>query len=95
MPRQAGPRPQGLADGEGSQVRKPNIIYYLEHYLPSIIHRIFLSLDWEDVEARRLSPPIVPKLTHAGDTRNFEEFSEPKWSKDDLSTEEMELFKLF
>ena len=68
---------------------------YVDHYLPSIIHRIFLSLDWEDVEARRLSPPIVPKLTHAGDTRNFEEFSEPKWSKDDLSTEEMELFKLF
>eukprot|EP01119_Soliformovum_irregulare_P023851 TRINITY_DN841_c1_g1_i3.p1 TRINITY_DN841_c1_g1~~TRINITY_DN841_c1_g1_i3.p1 ORF type:complete len:331 (-),score=86.97 TRINITY_DN841_c1_g1_i3:392-1384(-) len=35
-------------------------------------HKFFKPLDWDDVYHCRLSPPIVPEISHAGDTQNFE-----------------------
>ena len=57
--------------------------------------RLFLTLEWDDVEKKNLNPPIIPKLTHSGDTRNFEEYSGIKWRTDKLSVEELNLFKNF
>ena len=34
-------------------------------------HKWFRQLNWDDVFAKKLKPPIVPKITHRGDTRNF------------------------
>lgn len=42
-------------------------------------HRWFKSVDWSDVWERKLTPPIVPKLSHAGDTNNFDEYPEDDW----------------
>ena len=57
--------------------------------------RLFLSLDWDDVEKKKLTPPIIPTLTHPGDTRNLEEYSDTKWRTETLSIEELNLFKNF
>ena len=57
--------------------------------------RLFLVVDWEGVEKRKSPAPIIPKITHDGDTRNFEEYSEPTWSKVILSEEELRLFDQF
>ena len=59
------------------------------------IFRLFLHVDWEEVEGRRCPAPIIPKITHDGDTRNFDQFSEPTWSKVILSEEELRLFDQF
>ena len=71
-----------------------NIIYSLQ-YIIFLITRIFLTVDWNAVEKKQASPPIIPKLTHPGDTRNFEEYLEPLWSSDSLSAEELKLFSDF
>ena len=43
-----------------------------------------------------LQPPIVPKLTHAGDTRNFDDYPEEDWkSAPPLSGKLVEPFKDF
>ncbi|CAG2197335.1 PRKX [Mytilus edulis] len=39
-------------------------------------HKWFKNIVWEDVVARKLTPPVVPKLSHAGDTKNFDEYPE-------------------
>jgi len=39
-------------------------------------HRFFRGISWDDVIGRKLSAPIVPKVTHDGDTRNFETYPE-------------------
>ncbi|OWF47178.1 protein kinase DC2-like [Mizuhopecten yessoensis] len=44
-------------------------------------HKWYKGIVWEDVVARKLTPPIVPKLSHAGDTKNFDEYSEDDWRK--------------
>lgn len=38
--------------------------------------RWFASVDWKLVERRGLTPPIVPHIQHAGDTRNFDKYPE-------------------
>jgi protein kinase X len=36
-------------------------------------HRWFISIgDWSDVYAKKIKPPFVPEILHAGDTRNFD-----------------------
>eukprot|EP01135_Chromosphaera_perkinsii_P003729 Nk52_evm47s252 gene=Nk52_evmTU47s252 len=35
-------------------------------------HPFFKGLCWEDVLAKRVVPPIIPVLSHEGDTRNFD-----------------------
>ena len=57
--------------------------------------RLFLLVDWDDVENRKCPAPIIPKITHDGDTRNFEQYSEPSWSKVILTEEELRLFDQF
>ena len=52
-------------------------------------------VDWDDVEKRKSLAPIIPKITHPGDTRNFEQYSEPSWSKVILTEEELRLFDQF
>ncbi|XP_052783690.1 cAMP-dependent protein kinase catalytic subunit PRKX-like isoform X4 [Mya arenaria] len=44
-------------------------------------HKWFKSVDWEDVLNRKLTPPIIPKVTHEGDTKNFDTYSEDDWQK--------------
>merc|ERR1719382_1467480 len=42
-------------------------------------HRWFKSLDWEEVYYKQLKPPIVPKVSYEGDTRNFDDYPETDW----------------
>jgi len=42
-------------------------------------HRFFKSIDWEDVYYRKLKPPIVPRVTFDGDTKNFDDYPETDW----------------
>ncbi|KAL3846793.1 hypothetical protein ACJMK2_017749 [Sinanodonta woodiana] len=44
-------------------------------------HKWFKNADWDEVAARKLIPPIVPKVSHAGDTKNFDEYAEDDWTK--------------
>lgn len=62
-------------------------------------HRWFKSLVWEDVYYKKLKPPIVPKVSYDGDTRNFEEYPERDEKKKSTGIpceeESLELFKDF
>ncbi|CAG0897890.1 unnamed protein product [Darwinula stevensoni] len=59
-------------------------------------HRWFKNIDWEDVFYRKVKPPIVPKVSYDGDTRNFEEYSEVDWQKKPtVSEEDLQLFEDF
>ena len=49
--------------------------YQLEHF----ISRWFKNVDWEEVYYKQLKPPIVPKVSYDGDTRNFDEYPETDW----------------
>jgi protein kinase X len=41
-------------------------------------------------------PPIVPKISHSGDTRNFDEYPEEDWkSAPPLPSKQLEPFKEF
>lgn len=42
-------------------------------------HKWFKAIDWEIVTQRKLQPPIVPKVNHEGDTRNFDKYDEEGW----------------
>jgi protein kinase X len=42
-------------------------------------HKWFRHIDWESVSQRKLQPPIVPKINHDGDTRNFDKYEEDGW----------------
>ncbi|XP_060583596.1 cAMP-dependent protein kinase catalytic subunit PRKX-like isoform X3 [Ruditapes philippinarum] len=44
-------------------------------------HKWFKSIEWEDVLARKLTPPIIPKVAHEGDTKNFDTYPEDEWQK--------------
>ena len=52
-------------------------------------------MDWQLVEQRKLKPPIVPKVTGPGDSRNFEQQPEQPWFASNLSDEELKLFQDF
>lgn len=39
-------------------------------------HRWFKRLVWKDVHDKKLQPPIVPRVRHTGDTRNFFDYPE-------------------
>ncbi|XP_075536916.1 protein kinase, cAMP-dependent, catalytic subunit 3 isoform X1 [Dermacentor variabilis] len=39
-------------------------------------HRWFKGTNWEDVLEKKLKPPIVPKVSHDGDTGNFDDYPE-------------------
>ncbi|CAF0751038.1 unnamed protein product [Rotaria sordida] len=55
----------------------------------------FASIKWEDVYARKLKPPIVPTVQHAGDTSCFDQYKEDWRSAPFASDKELELFADF
>ncbi|XP_075998422.1 cAMP-dependent protein kinase catalytic subunit PRKX [Genypterus blacodes] len=59
-------------------------------------HRWFKMVDWEAVPLRKLKPPILPKVTHEGDTSNFDVYPEDDWKKDPpMPPKDLEIFKNF
>ncbi|MBN3280715.1 PRKX kinase, partial [Polyodon spathula] len=59
-------------------------------------HRWFKHIDWDAVPQRKLKPPVVPKVSHEGDTSNFEAYPEDDWKKDPpLPHKDLEMFKNF
>ncbi|UJR22877.1 hypothetical protein I4U23_025906 [Adineta vaga] len=56
---------------------------------------IFASIKWDDVYARKLKPPIVPPVTHPGDTSCFEKYAEDWRSVPFASDRELGLFSNF
>ncbi|XP_064393943.1 cAMP-dependent protein kinase catalytic subunit PRKX-like [Halichondria panicea] len=42
-------------------------------------HKWFKGVDWDACLQRKIPPPIVPRVTHPGDTRNFERYPEDGW----------------
>ncbi|KAF4075287.1 hypothetical protein AMELA_G00232790 [Ameiurus melas] len=59
-------------------------------------HRWFKTVDWDAVPNRKLKPPIIPKVSHEGDTSNFEAYPEDEWKKETpVSPKDLEIFKNF
>ena len=59
-------------------------------------HKWFKGVDWEEVFYRKLKPPIVPKVSYDGDTRNFDDYPETDWRKVPPVTErELRMFDDF
>lgn len=59
-------------------------------------HRWFRVLDWDSVLQRKVVPPIIPRVTHPGDTRNFERYPEDGWfNVPPLKDQDIEPFKDF
>ncbi|KAJ8255507.1 hypothetical protein COCON_G00193710 [Conger conger] len=59
-------------------------------------HRWFKSVDWDGVPQRKLKPPIVPKVSHEGDTSNFDAYPEDDWKKEPpVPAKDLEIFKNF
>ncbi|KAF6730477.1 cAMP-dependent protein kinase catalytic subunit PRKX [Oryzias melastigma] len=59
-------------------------------------HRWFKMVDWEAVPLKKLKPPITPKVSHEGDTSNFDVYPEDDWKKDPaVPPKELEIFKNF
>ncbi|XP_067007437.1 cAMP-dependent protein kinase catalytic subunit 3 [Anabrus simplex] len=59
-------------------------------------HRWFKGIDWQDVYYRKLKPPIVPRVSFDGDTRNFDEYPEADWkSAPSVGETEQKLFEDF
>jgi len=44
-------------------------------------HRWFKTVDWEEVLEKQMKPPIVPKVSSEGDTRNFDDYPETDWKE--------------
>ena len=61
----------------------------------SLIFRFFISIDWAEVMDRKMIPPIIPKITFEGDTRNFEDHAEYIWAHEKISNEDLLLFQDF
>ncbi|XP_064614765.1 cAMP-dependent protein kinase catalytic subunit PRKX-like [Liolophura sinensis] len=59
-------------------------------------HRWFRGINWDDVLARKLEAPNIPKLLHDGDTKNFDEYPEDDWRvAEPAAKEHQELFSTF
>ncbi|CAL8291134.1 unnamed protein product [Lota lota] len=59
-------------------------------------HRWFKTIEWDTVPQRKLKPPIVPKVSHEGDTSNFDVYPEDDWKKDvPVPQKDLDLFKNF
>lgn len=59
-------------------------------------HRWFKTVDWDAVPLRKLKPPIVPKVSHEGDTSNFDVYPDNDWKKDPpVPQKDLEIFKNF
>jgi protein kinase X len=59
-------------------------------------HKWFKSVDWEAVVQKKLQPPIVPKVQHDGDTKNFDKYDEDNWKDVPMvSSKNLQLFEDF
>jgi len=59
-------------------------------------HRWFKNVDWDDVYAKKLKPPIVPNVGHEGDARNYDDYPETDWRKvPPVSDRELRAFEEF
>jgi len=58
-------------------------------------HKWFKGLDWEEVYQRKLKAPFVPKVTSAGDTSNFQEYSDEELEIDPVTEREAKVFDDF
>jgi len=60
-------------------------------------HAWFKGVDWEELFHRRITPPIIPRFTHPGDTGNFEKYSEeiPEFGSGTKDDPYKDLFKDF
>ncbi|TWW64238.1 cAMP-dependent protein kinase catalytic subunit PRKX [Takifugu flavidus] len=59
-------------------------------------HRWFKTIDWDAVPLRKLKPPIIPKVSHEGDTSNFDVYPEEDWKKaPPVSHKDLEIFENF
>jgi serine/threonine protein kinase len=38
-------------------------------------HPLFAGFDWDALYNRKMSPPIIPKISHAHDLSNFDDYS--------------------
>lgn len=53
-------------------------------------------MEWDQVLARKLKPPIIPRVIHEGDTSNFDEYPETDWKAARfVDSEELVLFSDF
>ena len=58
--------------------------------------RWFKNVDWEEVYYKQLKPPIVPKVSYDGDTRNFDDYPETDWRQvPAVSEREFRMFEDF
>nr|CAB3265169.1 cAMP-dependent protein kinase catalytic subunit PRKX-like [Phallusia mammillata] len=59
-------------------------------------HKWFKNIDWEAVSEKKMIPPIIPKVKHSGDTRNFEDYPEENWqTTKPVASKEMAIFADF
>jgi protein kinase X len=59
-------------------------------------HRWFKGLEWQDVYGRKLKPPIIPRVSYDGDTRNFDDYPDTDWkSAPSVGEMEQKLFEDF
>ena len=73
-----------------------NCEFSLPHLIQSTFDLSFSSPPHIDHPAHCLQPPIVPRLSHPGDTRNFERYPEDGWfNVAPLSDQEIQAFKDF
>ena len=62
----------------------------------SLLPRWFKNVDWEEVYYKQLKPPIVPKVSYEGDTRNFDDYPETDWRQvPSVSEREYRMFEDF
>ncbi|ODM97428.1 Protein kinase DC2 [Orchesella cincta] len=57
-------------------------------------HKFFREYDWSEVNQRKLTPPIIPKVYFEGDTRNFDSYPDT-WRIQTVTEDELEQFDDF
>lgn len=68
----------------------------LDNSLILLLSRWFKNVDWEEVYYKQLKPPIVPKVSYEGDTRNFDDYPETDWRQvPGVSDREYRMFEDF
>lgn len=59
-------------------------------------HKWFRSVDWEAVPYKKLTPPIIPRVSHDGDTSRFDRYDEENWKDvQSVSAKNLEPFQDF
>ena len=52
-------------------------------------HAFFKGIDWEKLYYREMKGPIIPRVEHPADARNFDDYGDPEETKS-VYTREME-----